>query len=122
VGAVARYTKHNVEDWDFRDCSLENPSDDLEAENFLSANYTTVLATDQPRLLIIRTLLEEGVVEFDDDKRHVRFVIGPADDFLAGMKSAESRFTYGGRLQRSILESLRRENRKYDRLRTTTFL
>ena len=119
---MARYTKHNVEDWDFRDCSLENPSDDLEAENFLSANYTTVLATDQPRLLIIRTLLEEGVVEFDDDKRHVRFVIDLADDFLAGMKSAESRFTYGGRLQRSILESLRRENRKYDRLRTTTFL
>lgn len=116
---MARYTKHNIEDWDFRDCSLDDPSDDIEAETFLSENYTTVVATDHLRLLIIKALIEEGVAELDDDKRHARFTIEHGDAFLAGMKRAESRFSFEGRLQRSILQALRRENRKYGRLRVT---
>jgi hypothetical protein len=116
---VARYTKHNIEDWDFRDCSLDSPSNDIEAEDFLSENYVTVVATDAARLILIKRLVEHGIVELDDDKRHARFVIEHGDAFLAGMKKGESRFNSEGRFYRSIIEALRRENRKYGRLRVT---
>jgi hypothetical protein len=39
------------------------------------------------------------------------------DAFLAGWKSGASRLTGDGRLQRKIVESLRREHRKHGRIR-----
>ena len=79
---MARYTKHNIEDWDVRECSLDSPSEDHEAENFLSRNYSTVVATDHARLVIIKALIEEGVAELEDDRRQARFVIDGGDGFL----------------------------------------
>lgn len=111
------YTESNIEDWDFGGgkCVVGSENYDPEADMFLSGNYTTVVAVDTVRLSLIDLLVERGAAALEDDRQHVRLSVG--DDFLAGMKSAESRFSRDGRFARNVIESLRRENRKYGRLR-----
>ena len=63
-------------------------------------------------------LVDANWATLDEDGQHLRLV-GHGDGLLRGMKSAHSRLTSEGRIYRQVVEALRRENKKYGRLRTT---
>jgi hypothetical protein len=73
---------------------------------------------DAIRLGVLSTFVDKGLALVEDDREHVRLV-GQGDDLLRGWKSASSRLTREGRLERRVVEGLRRENSKYGRLRVT---
>jgi len=113
------YSERRIEDWDFRGCYEGSPTYDVEADLFLSTHYTTVVAVDLYRLSIIKSLIEAGVAEIDNTGDYAYLTIDHADDFLRGMRRADSRLTQQGRFGRKVTEALRRELRKYGRLRST---
>lgn len=113
-----RYSNRNIEDWDFRECYIDSPHYDVEADLFFGSHFTHVVAIDAGRIIVIKGLVENGYAEVEDDGRHIR-LSAQADFFLKGWKREASRFTGGGRFERKVVEALRRENRKYGRLRTT---
>ncbi len=110
-----QYSMDNIEDWDFTAATVGSLSD-VEGDLFLSENFTDVLAVDAVRTQVIGALLDGGLAELEDDREHVR-LDEHGDDYLSGVKSGRSRFTRDGRLERRVIESLRRENAKYGRLR-----
>ena len=106
----------NIEDWDFTHCEPDSPDYDAEADAFLSAHYSHVIAIDGLRSEEVIALVDAGIAIPTGDGRHVDLV-EHGDGLLAGWKSASSRFTRDGRLRRKIVESLRREHRKHGRIR-----
>lgn len=120
AAAMATYAQQNIEDWDFRHCSRDDPAYDPVADLFLMQNYPTVVAIDLFRLSIITTLIEHGFASKTPDGEHAQFEDeNRGDGYLKGMQSAFSRVTGDGRERRKIMEALRRENRKYGKLRIT---
>jgi hypothetical protein len=115
--ATVKYSKGNMEDWDFRNANIGSPNYDVEADLFLGRNFTTVVAVDALRLDVLSAFIDKGVAK-EPDGEHVRFE-GNGDGYLAGWKSGTSRLTSEGRFERKVVEALRRENRKYGRLRFT---
>jgi hypothetical protein len=124
------YNEENIEDWDFRHCSPDDPAYDPEADLFLSTNYTTVLAVDSLRLSYLEVLLEDGrYATLTEDGQHIilRWEGKPmtprqADDSLKGLFrgiGGASRLTHGGRFVRRVRKSLRDEYRKYGQLKLT---
>lgn len=111
-----RYTKRNIEDWDFRNCYPDSPTHDSAASLFFGSHYTDAYAVSLARAEVMNALVEYGFGAVEEDREHVRLVKG-GDKYLAGFKSAESRFTREGRFYRRVIQSLRRENRKYGHLR-----
>jgi hypothetical protein len=112
------YTLNNIEDWDFRECCIDSPNYDVEADLFFGSHFTTAVAVDAMRLDVITTFLDKGLAEVEPDRQHVTLVEG-GDAVLGGWKSAASRLTRDGRFERKVVEALRREHRKYGRLRVT---
>jgi hypothetical protein len=113
-----KYSEKNIEDWDFRECNMDSPNYDVEADLFFGRHFTTAVAVDAMRLSVIGAFIDKGIAEVEPDRQHVRLV-PKGDEFLSGWKSGASRFTREGRFERKVVEALRRENRKYGRLRVT---
>lgn len=112
------YSEGNIEEWDFRHCGHDDPTYDNEADLFFMAHFTTAVAVDAIRLQILSTFIEKGFATVDDDREYVRFG-SFGDQYLAGWRRATSRWSRGGRFERKVVESLRRENRKYGKLKLT---
>jgi hypothetical protein len=110
------YSKNNIEDWDFSRAEMGHPEYDLQADLFLSRNFTDVIAVDALRKEVIGAFMDKGIAEIEDDREQVRMVEN-GDGYLAGWKSGASRFSSFGRFERRVLESMRRELAKYGRLR-----
>lgn len=115
---MERFTEDNYEDWDFRHTSHDDPEYDVEADLFYGTHFTTVVAVDYVRLMVIAAFLDKGLVKLDDDREHIRFELN-GDALLSGWKGGASRFTSAGRFERKVVKGLRRELRKYGKLRTT---
>jgi hypothetical protein len=124
------YSEKNIEDWDFRQCSLDDPAYDAEGDLFLSTNYTTVLAVDSLRASYLKVLLEDGrYATLTEDGQHILLMwegkpMTPrqADDSLKGLfkgVGAASPLTHGGRFVRRVRKSFRQEYRKYGQLKLT---
>lgn len=113
-----RYTMRNIEDWDFRNCYAESPNYDIKANLFFGTHFSIVVAVSSMRMNTIARCIELGIAELEPDKEHAR--LGPvADGFLASSRSGLSRLTRDGRVQRRVLQALRRENRKHGRVLLT---
>ncbi len=113
-----RYSDNNIEDWDFRHCAHDDPDYDVEAHLFFGTHFTTAVAVDAMRVMVITTLIDKGIATVEEDRQHVR-LIPEGDAILLGWKSGASRWTQEGRFERKVVEALRRENQKYGRLRVT---
>jgi hypothetical protein len=119
------YTLDNIEEWDFRQCWIGSPGFDLEANDFLTANYPTVLAVEEIRLILIKTLQDMNYVQrldsagrlrLRDDDRRVNKAGWSA---LKNFKNVGSFLTAEGRLQRKVAASLYREYKRYGCLRVS---
>jgi hypothetical protein len=77
-----------------------------------------VLAVDALRKEVIGAFMDKGIAEIEDDREHVRMT-GNGDEYLAGWKSGAkvALRVSGGRFERRVVESMRRELAKYERLR-----
>jgi len=113
-----RYSESNIEDWDFRHCGHDDPEYDVEADLFVGTHFTTAVAVDAVRVMVITTLIDKGVATVEEDPQNVR-LMPHGDGILQGWKSGTSRLSRDGRFERKVVEALRRENRKYGRLRMT---
>lgn len=113
-----RYSESNIEDWDFRHCGHDDPEYNSEGDLFFGSHFTTAVAVDAMRVMVITTLIEKGIATVEEDRRSVR-LIPQGDGILRGWKSGTSRFSRDGRFERKVVDALRRENRKYGRLRVT---
>jgi hypothetical protein len=113
------YSKRHIEDWDFRNANIQSPNYDVQADLFLTKNFSTAMAVDAMRLDVMTTFIDNGVAWVEPDGAHVRVKDDKADDYLAGWKSGLSRLTRSGRFERRVVEALRREYRKHGRLRLT---
>lgn len=113
-----RYSESNIEDWDFRHCGHDDPEYDVEADLFFGTHFTTAAAVDAVRVMVITTLIDRGIATVEEDRQHVR-LIPQGDGILRGWKSGTGRLSRDGRFERKVVEALRRENRKYGRLRVT---
>jgi hypothetical protein len=121
--SMARPTKTNFEEWDFRHIGHDDPDYDAAAELFLSQNYTTAVAVDTMRLTLMEPLLDQGLLRRCGDGEHLELTIGggAASEaaFLHGMKGPYSRFRRDDRFTRSVIASMSREYKKSGKLRVT---
>jgi hypothetical protein len=113
-----RYSENNIEDWDFRHCAHDDPEYDVEADLFFGTHFTTAVAVDAVRVMVITALIDKGIATVEEDRQHAR-LIPEGDAILRGWKSSANRWSREGRFERKVVEALRRENRKYGRLRVT---
>ena len=60
-------SKRNIEDWDFREPSRLDVSDQV----FLAMNFITIVATEDLRIRIIEALVDDGLAEVADDREHI---------------------------------------------------
>lgn len=118
LGVQTRYSEKNIEDWDFRHCAIDDPQYDVEADLFFGTHFTLAVAVESVRLHVIELLVDNGWATPDEDKQHLVLQPG-ANHLMKGMKSAHSRFSRDGRFVRNVIEAMRRENRKYGRLKVT---
>lgn len=123
---MERYTKDNIEDWDFRRWQSilnRDPTDPFaseywKADRFLSENFTFVFLVEHLRLAKLKSMLDSDYAMLSDDKMDVLLTdFGVA--VLGHTSSWRDTFTRMGRLNRRITKALVREWEKNGRLRLT---
>jgi hypothetical protein len=102
-----------IESWDFRACTLGDERYDAEDGLFLGFHFTHVLAVESVRVSVIDAFVKANLAEYDGE--YVTFA-GNGDKLLAGWKGGQGRFRRNGRLERDVVESLRRELRQNGRI------
>lgn len=110
---MARLTRRNIEDWDFRATDL-----DPAADKFLSDHYVEVIAVEERRLTMLTALVETGYATVAEDGEYVQ--LEPEGFFtLHALSKPELLLSRRGRLQRRVAKALLREHSKHRRLRLT---
>lgn len=108
-----RYTKNNIEDWDFF------PPRDIEAELYLSENFISVVAVEDVRIQLVKAIVDKGWGEVAEDRVHIRLTEQGVSIVKYGLTSWRDLLSGERRFYRRIAKSLSREHEKYGQLRGT---
>lgn len=84
-----RYSENNIEDWDFRHGAHDDPDYDVEADLFFGTHFTTAVAVDAMRVMVITALIDKGIATVEEDREHVR-LIPEGDAILRGGRAARA--------------------------------
>jgi hypothetical protein len=111
--------KNDIESWDFKRAITGAPDYDVETSVFLTSHFLEVLTHDALRVNYFGPLLTNEIMVASEDREYLLPVWEQRDveEFLLGMRSAESRFTREGRGCRRVLAGMRRELQETGRIR-----